>query len=64
LTLQMLNVTFQLAMPLTLLLGRTAIAELLTADACLAAVESALKPQGYAWHEVTRCISNKPKEVE
>jgi hypothetical protein len=51
-------------MPLTLLLGRTAIAELLTADACLAAVESALKPQGCAWHEVTRCISNKPKEVE
>jgi hypothetical protein len=35
-------------MPLTLLSGRTDIAELLTADACLAAVKSALNPRGCA----------------
>jgi hypothetical protein len=44
----MLNVTFQFAMPLMLLLGRTDIAELLTADTCLAVVKSALTPRGCA----------------
>ena len=44
----MLNVTFRFAMALTLLLGRADIAELLTADVCLAVVESALKPRGCA----------------
>jgi hypothetical protein len=36
LTLCILDVTFLLAMPPALLLGRTDIAELLTVDACLA----------------------------
>jgi hypothetical protein len=37
----MLSVTFQFAMSPTPLLGRTDIAELLAADACLAAAEPA-----------------------
>jgi hypothetical protein len=44
----MLSVTFQFAMTPTPFSGRTDIAELLTADTCLAAVEPALKPRGGA----------------
>ena len=55
-------------MPPTLLLGRTEVAELLIIDGCLAAVESAFRArvasQILGWHEVTRCLSNKPTEEE